>query len=134
VVLFAFGAWLAWSALAQRRRVIAARRAGTVAREGEAAGNAQLSMTGEIMRPVILFALVYVALKSVFAYVVLDAGRWVSWFDLAGYLFLLAAYGGWVVVRTRYREVPTAATAPPVDAPAGDPPRSAPVRVPESVA
>lgn len=134
VVLFAFGAWLAWSALAQRRRVIAARRAGTVAREGEAAGNEQLSMMGEIMRPIILFALVYLAAKSVFAYVVLDAHQWVSYFDMAGYLFLLAAYGGWVVVRTKYREVAAAAGAIALPEPVPEARRPATVRAPETVA
>ena len=31
---------------------------------------------------------------------------WLSLFDLAGFLFLLAAHASWVVVRTRYRTVP----------------------------
>jgi hypothetical protein len=139
LVMFGFGFWLAWSAFAQRQRVIAARAAGTIAREGEAGGNEQLSMMGEIMRPIILFALVYLAAKSVFAYVMLEGHQWVSYFDMAGYLFLLAAYGWWVVVRTKYREIAAAtpAVAPPAAAPpepVREVPRPAPARVPETVA
>ncbi len=136
LVLFGFGFWLAWSAFAQRQRVIAGRAAGTLARAGEAAGNEQLSLMGEIMRPIILFALCYLAAKSVFAYVVLEADRWVSYFDMAGYLFLLAAYGGWVVIRTKYREQSVAAPLAAMDPrpePVAGVARVAPVRVPETV-
>lgn len=113
LVLFVLGAWLAYSAFARRARVIAARRSGAVPAESEASGNPRLSMLGEIMRPIILFALAYLALKTIFAYVVLEADRWLSLFDLAGFLFLLAAYGSWVVVRTRYRAVSSGAPVPP---------------------
>lgn len=58
---------------------------------------------GEIMRPVILFALAYLALKTSVAYHVLDAGRVVSLFDLAGMLALFGAYGSWIVMKTSYR-------------------------------
>lgn len=118
LALSVFGAWLAYSAFAHRARVIAARRSGAAPAEGEAPGNPQLSMLGEIMRPIILFALAYLGLKTIFVYVVLEADRWLSLFDLAGFLFLLAAYASWVVVRTKYRTVPGGV---PVDA-AADPP------------
>jgi hypothetical protein len=105
LVLFGFGAWLAFSAYAHRAGVIAARRGGPTPVEGEAPGNPQLAVFGEIMRPIILFALGLLAVKTIFAYLVLDGNRWVSLVDLAGFLFLLAAYGSWVAVKTKYRPV-----------------------------
>jgi len=118
LALFVFGAWLAYSAFAHRARVIAAWRSSAAPAEGEASGNPQPSMLREIMRPIIVFALAYLALKTIYVYVVLEADRWLSLFDLAGFLFLLAAYASWVVVRTKSRAVPGGV---PVD-PAADSP------------
>jgi hypothetical protein len=68
-------------------------------------------MLGDIVPPLVVTALVFVAIKMSFAYVVLDGGRYFSLLDLGGFLFLLAAYGAWLVLNTRYREL-TGAVAP----------------------
>jgi hypothetical protein len=35
-------------------------------------------------------------------YVMIDGGAYFSYFDLAGLLFVLASYGMWVSLRTKY--------------------------------
>lgn len=63
---------------------------------------------GEIIRPVILFALGFVALKMTLFYVALGGQRYLSPLDFGGILFVLAAYGGWLVLATG-RPAPRAA-------------------------
>jgi hypothetical protein len=147
LVLFAAGAWLLYGALAHRRSVIALRQA-AAARGADAAlvpPNPSLEMFGDIFRPIILFALVYLGVKTTLAYYWLDAGRYLSLFDLAGFLGLLTGYGNWVVTKTRYRASPLAlagavvdratdtasAAAPNVPGPAASP-RSGPVCIPDA--
>ena len=108
LVLFAIGAWLAYSGLAQRGRVLAARRE-AVAR-GETAEATPLSpslaMMGEIFPPIIITVLVLVGVKMSLVYLMVGAAnRLFSLFDLAGFLFLLASYGTWIVCTTKFREL-----------------------------
>jgi hypothetical protein len=56
---------------------------------------------GEIMRPIILFALGFVALKMTLFYAVLGGQRYLSPLDFGGFLFVLAAYGTWLVLATK---------------------------------
>lgn len=95
------GAWLIGAGLAHRRRMQALR-----ARLGDAAGPAtdprSLGVFGEIVRPIILCALAYLAVKTALAFYWLDAGRYLSLFDLAGFLFLLVAYGTWLTLKTKH--------------------------------
>ena len=118
-LFFGVAAWLIVAGLAQRRRALAAGW-----REPESVPPRSLEALGYIMRPIILFALAVVGLKSAFAYWVLDAGRYLSVVDLGGFLALLAGYGTWLVMKTTYRAhtvVPVRPhDAPAVAAPAND--------------
>lgn len=97
-LFFGVAAWLIVAGLAQRRRALA-----TGWREPEAVSPQSLETLGYIMRPIMLFALAYVGLKSAFVYWVIDAGRYLSVVDLGGFLALLAGYGTWFVMKTKYR-------------------------------
>jgi multisubunit Na+/H+ antiporter MnhC subunit len=98
LVFFAAGAWLMWSALARRKRAIAA------GPEAQPEINRSLQIMGDALPPIIVVALVIIGAKMALAFVITDAGRYLSVLDLAGFLFLLAGYGTSVVLRTRYRE------------------------------
>ncbi len=57
----------------------------------------------QMARTVVMFMLGLLALKVTAAYIILDGGRYVSLFDLASTLFLLAAYAFWLKVKTAPR-------------------------------
>ncbi len=111
--LFVAAAWLVFAALAHRRRVLAAGW-----REVEQVSAGSLWVFGEIMRPIVLFALAYLAVKSVLVYWMLEAERYLSLFDVAGFLAVLAGYGTWFVMKTKYslsalaRVVPVPSSVP----------------------
>jgi len=100
VLCFAGGAWLLWSAYARRRRVTAAGPLSAPAL------HPSLQVLGDAMPPIIVLALIIVGATMALAFAVTDAGQYLSLFDLAGLLFLLAGYGTSVVFRSRYRELP----------------------------
>ena len=89
--------WLLYVSRKQWRDVSAA-----IAARGRRPAGSRMSAFGEIMRPILLFALVYVGAKTTFVYFWLDAGRYLSVFDLAGFWFLLVAYGTYITVKTRF--------------------------------
>lgn len=102
--------WLLREGLAHRGRIVAARQESRP--DGALdAPESPLTAFGEIVRPLIYAALGYLAIKTSFAYAMLDAGRYLSLFDLGGFLFLLASYGVWLSLKTRYRAL-VAAAAP----------------------
>jgi hypothetical protein len=105
LIMFTAGAWMIMAALAQRRRVLELRRQREARGLPATVGSSNMSLTilGEVVPPIIVFALVVVGAKMTLAYFVMDAGRWLSVFDLAGFLFLLAGYGTWIMLKTRYR-------------------------------
>ena len=117
LALFAIGGWLAYSGLAQRGRVTAARRdaasRGLPPPEG-APLSPQLAMMGEIFPPMICTVLVLVGVKMGLMYAMVGANRMFNLVDLAGFLFLLTGYGTWIVCTTKYRELKE--TAAPVTA------------------
>jgi hypothetical protein len=120
LVMIAIAAWLVYSAMAQRARVLALRRE-AAARGGEGLSdslNPGLAILGDIVPPLILTGLAIIGIKMTIAYAVLDAGRIFSLVDLGGFLLLLAGYGTWLVLKTRYREVglSMAAERPTADA------------------
>ncbi len=107
-LLFAAGgAWFVISGLMHRRRVLAGREAAK--RRGDDAGDpplhASLEMLRHIVPGLVFFGLAIVAAQVTFAYFVMDGVRFLSYFDLAAFLFLLAAYGVWMRLKTTYREV-----------------------------
>lgn len=69
----ALGGWLIYSGLAHRRRVLAARRAAAIFGKPDAAPphHQSLAIFGDIMRPIIICALGYFALKVGLAYALL---------------------------------------------------------------
>jgi hypothetical protein len=109
LTLFIIGAWLSWRGLAQRRRVLAWRHEHLAANQPEdnptPHSNPQLAMLGDIFRPIIIFALVFVGAKTTLAYYLLGGAGMFSLFDLAGFLFLLTGYGIWIIMKTKYREI-----------------------------
>lgn len=101
LLCFAGGAWLFASALARKRRALAAG-------PGSAPPlHPSLQMLGDAMPPIIVVLLMIVGAKMALAFAVTEAGQYLSLFDLAGFLFLLAGYGTSVVYRARYRVDPT---------------------------
>jgi hypothetical protein len=96
VALIAAG-WLLHVSHRQWRDVSAA-----LAARGRPSAESTMNAFGEIMRPILLFALVYVGAKTTFVFFWLDAERYLSLFDLAGFWFLLVAYGAYITVKTRF--------------------------------
>jgi hypothetical protein len=107
VALLAIAVWLVYAGLAQRSRVLAARRQAAARGEPDADGalHPSLAMLGDIVPPLMIALLVFAGLKATFAYLVMDGGRYLSLLDLGGFLLVLAAYGTWLILKTRYREV-----------------------------
>lgn len=107
------GAWFMVSALMHRRRVLAAREAAK--QRGDEAEEPPLHSSLEMLRHIVpglvIFGLTIVAAQVVFAYFVMGGVRYLSYFDLAAFLFLLVAYGVWMRLKTTYRDV-----APPGNA------------------
>jgi hypothetical protein len=101
-VLFLIGAWLLYSTLLHRARIFRHSAAVDMVQELTPAMSS-LAAFGAILRPLILGALGYFAVKVTMAYLLLGGGRYFSLFDLGGLLFLLAAYA-WLVLQTRYRK------------------------------
>jgi hypothetical protein len=61
----------------------------------------EFAAMGEMIRPLILFAVGVFALKITLFYFVLGGQRFLTPLDFAGILFVLAAYAGWLVIATR---------------------------------
>lgn len=96
LTLIIYGSWLLYTGLRHRRRYLAAP-------PDPAAPPGSLDVLGDIMPPLIIMGLGLAALEVVLAYVMVDASRVFSLFDLVGVLYLLCAYGTWMTLKTRYR-------------------------------
>lgn len=95
---------LVYAAYAHRNRVLAARAAAVARGETPTEPSLRsLAAFGEVIAPIILFFLGYLALKTTFIFVVFDGGDHLSYFDLAGFLSALAGYGYWIRMKTLYR-------------------------------
>jgi hypothetical protein len=99
VIFTLVGAGYVYVAVTTRARRLAERRAAGIPDDAEPTSG--MFVFGEIMRPIILAALAYLALKTTLAYFWLDAQRYLSFFDLAAFNGALAAYGYWLVVKTK---------------------------------
>lgn len=99
VIFTLVGAWYVYVAVTTRVRRLAERRAAGIPDDAEPASS--MFVFGEIVRPIILLALAYLALKTTLAYFWLDAQRYLSLFDLVAFNGALAAYGYWLVVKTK---------------------------------
>jgi hypothetical protein len=126
-LLIAAAAFL-WSGLRHRARAlaIASREAIQAQRAAASADPRSLAALGEIGRPIVLFFVGWVGVKSGLAYLWLDAGRWLSAFDLAAFYALLTAYGVSFTLESRYRMSDALAARAAADA-AGLPGTAAPV-------
>ncbi|MBX9608631.1 MAG: hypothetical protein K2Y51_20600 [Gammaproteobacteria bacterium] len=96
LVLCSYGLWLLYGALRHRRTHALAPASG------------QLAILADIMPPLVIMGIGVAALEVVLAYAVVGQSRHFSLFDLIGVLFVLASYGAWILVKTRYRGSPDA--------------------------
>jgi len=71
-----------------------------------------ISILGDAVPPIVLAALGFVGVKSVFFYAALGGGIFTI-VDLAGFLMLLGGYGAWMWWHSRYRFAEPAAEARP---------------------
>lgn len=117
IVMLLLAAGVFGWAVRHRRRVLALISADALARYRETLSEdpKSLSAFGEIMRPIVLFALVWIGAKSVAAYFWLDGPKYLSLFDLAALLALLASYGYCITIQTRYRMTAALAARDAVD-------------------
>lgn len=93
--LLTFAAALTAAAFRRRRQALAA--------PSSEALSPSLGMLAEVVRPLVLLGLAYLGLKTVAIYFWVGGVRYLSLFDLGAMLVLMAAFGHWLVVRTRYR-------------------------------
>jgi hypothetical protein len=114
-------AWLLYVGTRQRNRVMAPMRDAQTAGATAQPLHPSLVFARDLFRPLVIGALIFLAIKTTAAYLLLDGNRFFSWFDLVGFLLFLAAYGAWLVLKTSYRDVPT----PVVTAAAPEPMRVA---------
>lgn len=91
LVLCSYGLWLLYSALRHRRTHVLA------------PGTGPLVILGDIVPPLVIMGIGIAALEVVLAYAMVGESRLFSLFDLAGVLFVLASYGAWILIKTRYR-------------------------------
>lgn len=61
-----------------------------------------IAALGEMVTPIVLCAIAYLALKTCLAFYLLNNGA-LSIFDLAGTLLLMGTYGTWLKIKTSYR-------------------------------
>jgi hypothetical protein len=104
--MFAVGAWMLWSALEKRRRVITHRRhAAAEGRTTTVKTHPGLLAIAAIMQPIVMFALLVSGAMIVGVFFATDLARDYTVVDLCGFLALLAGYGTWFMINTTYRDV-----------------------------
>jgi hypothetical protein len=105
VGLFALGTGIFASGVVKRRK-----RARTVVPAG--AIRPEFAAMGEIVRPILLFFLAFFGLKMSMFYFALGGNGLMSAVNYAGLMYLLVAYGGYVVLVTgKVREAPAVKAA-----------------------
>lgn len=94
------GVWLLWLAVLRRRLA----RGATERGEGAPPLHPSLAPMADIGPPIVIFGLFVAGGQVVLAFLATDGGGGVfSLFDLAGFLFLLFAYGVWLKVKVAHR-------------------------------
>lgn len=108
LLLLAVGVALIRVAITRRDRILAQERALAAAGlpDPRAGLHPSLAAIGDIVPPLMIGGVGVIAFKLVLAYVMTGAERWFSLIDLGGFLFLLAAWSAWLVLKTRYRAFP----------------------------
>ena len=107
LVLVICGAVMLYLAIVRRKKVLAAwREVGIFSAQEGSEGSwpalTTMAVFGEMMRPIILFVLVLLGVAIAALFVMFDGGTTFSYVDLAGLLFLLAAYATWFALHTKY--------------------------------
>ena len=94
IALIALGCWLLVAGVMKRRaKIRSPAPAGAIRPE--------FAAMGEIARPMILFAVGFVALKTAVLYFLFDGARYLPPTMFGGFLFVLAAYAVWLVLATK---------------------------------
>jgi hypothetical protein len=75
----------------------------------------EFAAMGEIVRPLILFAVGFVALKMSAFYFLLGGDQFLSPLDFAGLLCMLGAYSAWLILVTKRPEVAASPAPEPMD-------------------
>jgi len=101
------GALMLYAAFVRRKKVLAAwREIGIFSAQEGSEGSwptlSTMAVFGEMMRPIILFVLVLLGVAIAALFVMFDGGTTFSYVDLAGVIFLLAAYATWFALHTKY--------------------------------
>lgn len=104
-VMGAAGLALIWQAWTRRRMVIAdaERRRQTGEPEAGPPLHQSLRMLGAVGPGIVQLGLFVAGGQVALAFFVTGGSGVFTLFDLAGFVFLLVAYGWWISVRTRYR-------------------------------
>jgi len=94
-------------AIVRRKKVLAAwREVGIFSAQEGSEGSwpalTTMAVFGEMMRPIMLFVLLLLGVAIASLFVMFDGGTTFSYVDLAGLLFLLAAYATWFALHTKY--------------------------------
>jgi uncharacterized membrane protein YqjE len=107
-VLLLAGCALIRAAIARRNGILAEQRRREAAglADPRASLHPSLAILGDVVPPLMIGALVVIALKLMLAYAITGAERWFSLVDLAGSLFLIGAWCAWLVLKTRHRAFP----------------------------
>lgn len=107
LLTIAVGGWLLISARIHRARASTRQALESHRDAGAGETHPSLAFVGSVFPPFIIAGLAFTGLKTIAAYVMLDGGAVFSLFDLAGFLFLLAAFAYWLVIKTRaWRHAP----------------------------
>ena len=93
------GVWLIWPAVVRRRRA----RDAVARGEGPPPLHPSLVLMADLGPPIIIYGLFVAGGQAVLAFLVTDGGGIFSPFDLAGFLFLLFAYGVWMKIKVAHR-------------------------------
>ena len=93
------GAYLIWLAVLRRRRAAEAAARG----ERPPALHESLVIMADVGPPIVIFGLVVAGGQAAVAFLLTEGGGVFSLFDLAGFLFLLFAYGVWLKVKVAHR-------------------------------
>lgn len=104
IVALMLGAFFIWRSARHRRMVIGAReRADANGGQGEV--DPVWTAMGMSFMPFFLFYGAFASLLLVGGYFLSDLKSYLSLFDLFGLLTLIAAYTGWIVIRTHYNKL-----------------------------
>ena len=99
IAMLVVAGWLVWSAMARRNRIIA-----SVARgETGPALHPSLAMMAGIVPPLVNIGLAIAGGQVAFAFWLTGGAGVFGLLDLIGFLALLAGYGVWLTLKSRYR-------------------------------